>query len=125
MCPFSKVNDARKYLLTKRGRDLEGLPPTRDALEQHVKRATYQGGHVWGQSTVLMPQLPHPEGWGWTSTEETWQPRWCTLPEAAISCQELVRCGCKTNCRNNRCKCCRANLPCTSLCVCDGRCIRE
>jgi len=60
MCPFAKVNDARKYLFTKRGRDLEGPPPTWDALEQHVKRATYDGGYDWGQSTVLMPQLPHP-----------------------------------------------------------------
>ena len=37
MCPFSKVNDAKKYLFTKRGRELEGLPPMRDVLEQHVK----------------------------------------------------------------------------------------
>ena len=31
---------------------------------QHVQRATYQGGQVWGQSTVPMPRLPHPEEWG-------------------------------------------------------------
>jgi len=72
MCPFSKVNDAKKYLFTKRGRELEGLPPMRDVLERHVKWATYQGGHIWGQSTVPMPQLPHPEEWGWTSSEDTW-----------------------------------------------------
>ena len=32
-------------------------------------------------------------------------------------------CGCETNCRNNSFECCRAN--CTSLCVCDGKCITE
>ena len=32
------------------------------------------------------------------------------LRDAAIFCPELVRCGCKTNCRNNRCKCCKAGL---------------
>ena len=41
-----QVNDARKYLFTKKGRGLEGLPPTHDALKQHLMRATYQGGYV-------------------------------------------------------------------------------
>ena len=62
---FSKVNDARKYLFTNRGRELEGLQPTRDALKQYVKWATYQGGHVWGQSTVPVPHLRHPGEWAW------------------------------------------------------------
>lgn len=27
----------------------ESIPPTKAALEEHVKRAILQGGHVWGQ----------------------------------------------------------------------------
>ena len=39
-----------------------------------------------------MPQLPypHPEEWSWTSSEEKWQPRSCTLPEAARSTLETT-----------------------------------
>lgn len=30
--------------------NVKQTPLTKAALEQQVKRATYQGGHVWGQS---------------------------------------------------------------------------
>ncbi|KAL9960530.1 hypothetical protein ACROYT_G034002 [Oculina patagonica] len=122
---LNKVNDAQKYLFTKKGRGLEELPPTHDALEQHLKRATYQGGFVWGQATIPMPVLPNPTDWGWTvSREGQMQPLWVTLPAAAVSCKELVHCGCKKTC-GKRCKCVKADLPCTPLCVCDGQCLRD
>jgi len=59
-----QVNEARKYLFTKKGRGLEGLPPIQDALKQHLMRATYQGGYVWGQATIPAPVLPDPTDWG-------------------------------------------------------------
>lgn len=43
----STVNDARKQLFTRKGRQFHALPPTRAALVQHVKRTTYQAGHIW------------------------------------------------------------------------------
>lgn len=114
-----------RTLFTKKGTGLEGLPPTHDALKQHVMRATYQGGYVWGQATIPTPVLPDPTDWGWTlGREGHMQPRWTTLPAAAVSCKELVHCGCKKSC-SKRCKCVKAGLPCTPLCVCDGQCIRE
>ena len=36
-----EVNQARQELFCQRSRKLEGIPPTRAALEQHVKRACY------------------------------------------------------------------------------------
>ena len=33
------VNDSRKYLFTQKTRSLENLPPTREVLKQHIKRA--------------------------------------------------------------------------------------
>ena len=113
-----QVNDARKYLFTKKGRGLEGLPPTHDALKQHVMRATYQGGYVWGQATIPTPVLPDPTDWGWTLGKEGhMQPKWTTISAAAVSCKELVHCGCKKSC-SKRCKCVKAGLPYTPLCVC-------
>ena len=44
------VNKARKKLFAKNS-SVQRIPPTYAALEQHVKMAAFQGGHVWGTST--------------------------------------------------------------------------
>ena len=41
------INDARKQMFATGNRKIENIPPTRDALEQHVKCAIYQAGHIW------------------------------------------------------------------------------
>ena len=38
------VNDCRRKLFTNRGQSVDGIPPTRDALVQHIRRAVYQAG---------------------------------------------------------------------------------
>ena len=62
--PLSKVNDARKQLISQNSRSMENIPPTQDALLQHTKRATYQGGYCWSQTLRALPQLPSPGDWG-------------------------------------------------------------
>ena len=118
------VNEARKQLFSQ-NRMIDNIPPTLHALEQHVKRAVYQAGHIWGQSIIANPQVPSPALWGWEHVKEDspWTPCWTTLPEAAKACQELLQCGCKKAC-TKRCKCVKANLQCTQLCVCAGQCNR-
>ena len=37
-----EVNEARKQLFIQKSRTLENIPPTKAALEQHIKRARYQ-----------------------------------------------------------------------------------
>jgi len=44
---LSHVNEARKQLFTH-NRKMENIHPTLHALEQHVKRAVFQAGHIWG-----------------------------------------------------------------------------
>ena len=39
-------------------------PSSEAALLQHCKRATYQGGHVWGNALTAGYVLPEPSGWG-------------------------------------------------------------
>ena len=34
---------------------VNGIPPTCAAFKQHVKRAAFQGGHVWGPALVPDP----------------------------------------------------------------------
>ena len=75
------VNSARKELFTLKGRTIDGLPPTKAALVQHIMRAAYQAGHCWGQTIVSPPELPSPSQWGWNeSTDGNWEVNWTTLP---------------------------------------------
>ena len=116
------VNSARIELFTQKGRTIDGLPPTKASLVQHIMRAAYQAGHCWGQTMVPPPELPSPSQWGWNeSTDGNWEVNWTTLPEATHACRELIRCGCKKGCRG-RCKCQKAALECTALCTCGGLC---
>ncbi|KAK7495213.1 hypothetical protein BaRGS_00013623, partial [Batillaria attramentaria] len=116
------VNSARKQLFTKVGRQIDNIPPTSEALLQHCKRAVYQGGHIQGQADIPAPDLPDPSDWGWQSAVGKWQPFWTVLPEASHTCQELLKCGCKKGCKSRRCKCYKAGLKCTALCICNGDC---
>ena len=59
----TEVNKARKKLFAKTS-SVPRIPLTYAALEQHVKRATYQGGRVWGQALCPDPVLPLPDSWG-------------------------------------------------------------
>ena len=114
------INDARQELFTKKGRGMDAIPPTKDALIHHIKRAVYQGGYCWGRSLEAAHELPSPADWGWTNPNE-WRPLWTTLPQASQSSRELLCCGCRKGCRGN-CKCTKAALKCTALCQCSGDC---
>ena len=117
----TSVNEARKKLFARKQSPV-AIPPTKAALEQHVKRAAYQGGYIWGQTQNAAPVLPSPLKWGWVKNAQgLYEPYWTTLPEAAKACYELLCCGCKKGCRS-LCKCKRAGLQCTALCTCEGEC---
>ena len=120
------VNEARQILFSKGNRTLENIPPTQGALQEHVKRAAYQAGHVWSQALKATPQIPSPAEWGWRYTGQYWTPKWTSLPDASSVCKELLHCGCKKSCAG-RCKCAQASLDCTQLCACSGQgfCTRQ
>ncbi len=56
------VNKARKELFCHKGKTVERLPPTQDALLQHLKRVAYQAG-IWCTSEHSEQHAPAPEGW--------------------------------------------------------------
>ena len=118
------VDKARKKLFTRK-HNVQLIPPTKAALEKHVKRATYQGGHVWGQALLPAPALPSPVDWRWTrNSQGTYEPHWTRLPDESQTCYELLSCKCKAGCVR-RCKCKKAELRCTALCVCEGDCAQS
>ena len=114
---YTKVDHARRKLFPRK-HSMHQIPPTRAALEEHVKRAVSQSGHIWVKT--LLPN-PLPTDWGWVKTEGIYEPRWTTLPQASKVCHELISCGCKSGCRK-RCRYKKAALQCTGLCFCDGEC---
>ena len=115
------VNECRHMLFIKKSRQIDNLPPTNAALEEHAKRSALQGGHIWGQCLVRIPEGLNVCHWGWMKTEIGYTPHWTRLSEASVHCQELLHCSCKTRC-TKRCKCVKAALPCTNVCACDGQC---
>ena len=121
------VNDARKEIFAHKGGPIEAVPPTADALLQHSKRATYQAGFCWAYCLIPAPRLPSSSDWGWQKgPDQLWEPQWITLPDAPQACQERLKCGRKVEKGYmQRCKCVKADLPCTALCKCGGECERE
>lgn len=114
-CTATDVNKARRKMFAKKN-SVQRISPTSATLEQHVRRAVFQGAHVWGQSVDPQPVLPSPTDWGWSQMDDgSYQPFWATLPEAAKTRQELISCGCKKICQR-QCKCKKMNLSCTALC---------
>ena len=115
--PSFSINETRKLLFCHKNRSMEKLPPTQDALLQHVRRAVYQAG-IWTSSTNTQQALPSPRDYGWMKEPgtSTWVPVWMTIPEVSRACRELIKCCCKGACTT--CKCTKANLPCSPLCKC-------
>ncbi|KAK3920030.1 Chromosome-associated kinesin KIF4 [Frankliniella fusca] len=120
-CLSATVNECRRYLFTKKERQVENIPPTYGALIQQTRRAKYIGGCVWGQTLELVQRLPSPSECGWKETASGWVPYWTDLPPVTKACRALIRCACKKGC-TNRCKCVKEKLDCSEMCACTGAC---
>ena len=59
------INEMRlkKFKLSSNN-DLRIVPPSKNALLQHVKRACYQAGYLWKEALSNI-EIPDPNLWGW------------------------------------------------------------
>ena len=80
------VNNARLDTFARKQGPYQAIPPTRSALLQHVKRAAYQAGCVWSQSTLRQPETQSPADWGWAKNGDNVE---CSLDNASTYCREL------------------------------------
>lgn len=113
----TSLGECRRVLFTLRNKPFDRIPPTRDTLELHVKRAILQAS-LWTQCLQRNNTILDPTDWGWIATSTgQYSPKWTTVPILAEHCQELITCGCKGKC--TRCKCAKKSLPCTKLCTCN------
>ena len=120
----TSVNKARQELFSKNASTLESIPTTQAVLLQHIKRAVFQAGYIWGNALVHQPHFPSPCEWGWEKVNDEWKPVWTLLPQAQETCYELIHYGCKKECER-QCKCSKANFVCTALCKCGGQCDQD
>ncbi len=117
----TNINTARQQLFAK-GRQIDNIPPTLDALKLHIMRAILQAGYTWSQSLKTKQELPSSDKFGWQKgANGKWEPLWTLLPDASKACRELLKCNCRVRC-TGRCQCNAANLKCTPLCKCGGGC---
>jgi len=57
------LDPAKHYLFSMKSREIENILPTAAALLEHMKRAAFQAGHIWGQCLVAKPFVPQPSDW--------------------------------------------------------------
>lgn len=119
---IQNINECRRVLFTRKNRAIENIPPTADALRQHIKRAAFQA-RIWNNSLDSQYTVPSPTNWGWSQTSEgSYQPVWTTIPEVSKHSVELTSCTCRKRCTSEKCKCVKMGVRCTKLCVCEGQC---
>ena len=114
------VNQARLHLFVKGRKELDMLPPTRDALDLHCKQANYQA-RIWlqaDQEQIIVP--PSTYTFAWAKEISMLSPVWTRLPPIPEACLQLVTCGCKSKCKTVRCSCYKKGLRCTPACGCDA-----
>ena len=115
---ITKVEEMRWWLFAKKQVQAENLPPTQGALYQAILRAHYQT-LIWNNATTPKPEIPSPNGYGWTLEGNRWMPVMTLQLPAPKAVLSLVKCGCeKSRCQSNRCTCRKAGLSCTDICGC-------
>ena len=102
--------------------NLRLLPASKEALCQHIYRASYQAGYLW-RHPVEELDIPAPEQCGLkTDYKQDFKPLWATSQSSVTVKDFIATCSRKSGkCKN--CKCARVNVACLSMCGPDRGCI--
>lgn len=116
------TTNVARYILFRKLKQLDKLPPTSDTLDQHLKRAFYQST-IWENSNLCTPTSLIPDDYGWNANESGYyEPVLMTLSPITGDCLKVISCGCKGQCASKNCKCRKNQLPCTVVCNCVAPC---
>ena len=96
--------------------ELRDLPPSRDALLQHLLRSAFQAGWLWGNSLLQLP-CPLVVEWGWTADEEELFIKWSTVSIGDTLSRVTGVCSCRTN-KCTSCSCAARGMKCLIYCKC-------
>ena len=116
------INDCRYRLFCSRKGEIESyqLPPCRDCLQKHTKRANYQSA-VWRCALEGKAPIPSPHQHGWIISDlsdgsSNITIDWMNGPPAPMAVLELLACQCKKQCAQDNCPCILNGLQCTEMC---------
>ena len=115
--PIATVNDLRFQLFRAKKGDVESgqLPPCKDCLLLHTRRANYQSG-VWRRALEHHQSLPSPVGHGWCIEDGKLDICWMTGSPAPDVVIEFLSCKCSRVCKLPTCTCLANGLKCTVTC---------
>ena len=97
------INVVRMEVFCQKTKDVERIPPTADAVLQHLKRSSYQAS-IWNAAHISEMSVPNPELHGWMVEDGKLVPIWVTTPMAKDVFNTEIKCSCTKVC--SACKCC-------------------
>ena len=113
---------------TSSNNNFRELPPSKEGLELHIRRCSYQSGWVWGNSTS-QEQVPPVRDFGWTVQEDSLSIQWVKSSGHSMLEKITKICSCKpvneNSTRSKKCKSCicgTAGLACLEQCKCHRSC---
>ena len=95
---------------------LQSIPPSRNGLTEHIKRACFQGGWIWREA-ISNIDLPDPENWGWKLVDGKYHPKWQNSKPDIDVLDVCQVCSCKKAIRRNG-KCKKLGENCLPFCGC-------
>ena len=87
------------------------LPPTSSSAKYHSLRV-YLQVQQWKSVNCSL----NPEEWGWKMVTGEYVPQHMDLPPAPADLLQVIRCGCKGDCRSRSCSCRKYSRECTFAC---------
>jgi hypothetical protein len=118
----------KNFVSSKTTPAIKTLPPTDEALKQHLLRCHLQV-RIWKAALTDQPPTVDISSWGWEIVDGTPQPVTGVKQVAPPDLLKVVACDCRINrpCSRNSCSCKSAGLSCTSFCKChaDAVCQNE
>ena len=119
----NQINEICHKLFAQKNYNPENLPPTEDALIQHIKGVSYQV-FIWKNAIVPMINMPSPVGNGWKKQDRCLVPNYLMKDHSTENIERT--CKCTTGCRTKTCRCRKNSLGCREACLCpENTCINS
>ena len=90
----NSINEARYKLFCCNASNERQLPPTKDALKQHLLRVNYQAT-IWQMAMCPLIKALSPHGSGWIVQDNRLEIKWMENPTAPASVFQTVHCKCQ------------------------------
>ena len=113
----NQINEIRHKLVAKKNSNPENLPPTEDALIQHIKWVSYQV-FIWKDAMHPMINMPSPVGNGWKKQDGYLILNYLTKDHSSKNIESLMTGKCTTGCRAYTCWCRKNSFGCTEAFIC-------